>query len=150
MRTAQVVAVVATGACHRSAVPIRHVDGASGLPPGVVAQVDHGKQLYVEQCANCHGAAGGGLTDRGPAIVGAGALPQQPRSGSKRNAVFRTAADVVDWTAENMPSDAPASLSADQYLAIVAFDLVANGIRLDVPLDATSAGAIVLHRLRRP
>ena len=44
-----------------------------------------------------------------------------------------------------MPGDAPGSLSSDQFLAIFAFDLTANGIKLDRPLDGPAAQAIVLH-----
>jgi hypothetical protein len=39
----------------------------------------------------------------------------------------------------------PASLTTEQYLAIFAFDLTANGIKLDKPLDGAAAAAIVLH-----
>ena len=44
-----------------------------------------------------------------------------------------------------MPGDAPGSLTTDEYLAIFAFDLTANGITLDKPLDGPAAQAIVLH-----
>jgi hypothetical protein len=44
-----------------------------------------------------------------------------------------------------MPGDKPGSLSADQMLAIFAFDLTANGVKLSAPLDGAAAQAIVLH-----
>ena len=44
-----------------------------------------------------------------------------------------------------MPPKNPGSLTTDQYLAIFAFDLTANGIKLDQPLDAAKAQSIVLH-----
>jgi S-disulfanyl-L-cysteine oxidoreductase SoxD len=110
----------------------------------VAAQVEQGKQLYVARCAKCHGHAGQGTKD-GPPVVGAGVFPQKPRAGSKRDAEFHTAADVFAWTSRNMPGDDPGSLSTEQMLAVFAFDLTANGVKLDAPLDATRAQAIVLH-----
>jgi hypothetical protein len=52
---------------------------------------------------------------------------------------------VFAWTVKHMPDDAPGSLATDQYLAIFAFDLTANGIKLDKPLDGPAAQAVVLH-----
>lgn len=110
----------------------------------VTAQIEQGKQLYVERCSKCHGDAGQG-TDKAPPVVGKDAFPQKPRPGAKRTAEFRTAADVFAFASEHMPGDAPGTLTTDEYLAIFAFDLTANGIKLDKPLDAAAAQAIVLH-----
>ncbi len=115
---------------------------ASGDP--VAAQVEQGKQLYGAYCAKCHGDAGQGTKDA-PAVVGEGVFPQKPREGSKRTVEFHTAADVFAWTSKTMPGDKPGSLSADQLLAIFAFDLTANGVTLSAPLDGAAAQAIVLH-----
>ena len=49
------------------------------------------------------------------------------------------------WTTERMPGDAPGTLETDEYLAIFAFDLTANGVKLSAPLDGPAAAAIVLH-----
>jgi cytochrome c len=116
----------------------------SGDAVAVTAQIEQGKQLYVAKCAKCHGDAGQG-TDKGPPVVGKDAFPLKPRAGAKRNVDFHTAADVFGWTVKNMPGDAPATLSTDEYLAIFAFDLTANGIKLEKPLDGAAAQAIVLH-----
>ncbi len=35
--------------------------------------------------------------------------------------------------------------TTDQYLAVFAFDLSANGVKLDHPLDGPTAQQIVLH-----
>ena len=68
-----------------------------------------------------------------------------------------TPTTVVHPTADNIISSPTASLAAsslsrlagtlttEQYLAIFAFDLTANGIKLDKPLDGPAAQAIVLH-----
>ena len=110
----------------------------------ITAQIDQGKQLYGAKCAKCHGDAGQGK-EKAPPVVGKDAFPEKPREGAKRDVDFHTAADVFAWTAKHMPGNAPGSLSTDEYLAIFAFDLTANGVTLDKPLDAAAAQAIVLH-----
>jgi len=114
-------------------------------PVTVEAQIERGKGLYVEKCSKCHGDAGQGVPDKGPPVVGPEAFPLKPRQGAKRDADFHTAADVFAWTSKHMPGNAPGSLSTDEYLAIFAFDLTANGVKLDKPLDGPAAQAIVLH-----
>jgi mono/diheme cytochrome c family protein len=108
------------------------------------AQVAEGKQLYIANCLSCHGDAGQGTKD-GPPVVGKDAFPLEPRSGAKRDVKFHTAADVFAWATKNMPANNPGSLTTEQFLAIFAFDLTANGIKLDKPLDGAAAAAIVLH-----
>ena len=78
-------------------------------------------------------------------VVGKEAFPEKPRPGAKRDVDFHTAADVFAWASKNMPAKAPGSLTTDEYLAIFAFDLTANGVKLDKPLDGPAAQAIVLH-----
>ena len=78
-------------------------------------------------------------------MVGAEAFPLDPRPGAKRDVQFHTAADIFAWTTKHMPADAPGTLSTDEYLAIFAFDLTANKVELEAPLDGPTAQAIVLH-----
>ena len=127
-------------ACHH---PPAATTPESG-PPSVTAQIEQGKQLYADKCARCHGDAGQG-GEKAPPVVGKEAFPEKPRAGAKRDVDFHTAADVFAWASTHMPGDAPGSLSTDQYLAIFAFDLTANGVKLDKPLDGPAAQAIVLH-----
>src|SRR5215813_15447128 len=101
------------------------------------AQIEEGKKLYVANCAKCHGDAGQGTKDA-PPVVGKDAFPLDPRPKAKRDAKFHTAADVFAWASKNMPAKKPGSLTTDQYLAIFAFDLTANGIKLDKPLDGAA------------
>lgn len=133
--------VFAVAACHSSPSP---TPAPAKGPLTAEAQIAHGKELYVARCAKCHGDTGRG-TAKGPAVVGAEAFPLEPRSGAKRDAKFHTAADVFAWTTKNMPEDAPGGLSTEEYLAIFAFDLTANGVKLTHPLDAATAQATVLH-----
>lgn len=135
--------VVLLAACHHEAAPVV-APTAPAAPQTADAQIAQGKDLYVAKCARCHGDAGQG-TAKAPAVVGKDAFPLDPRPGAKRDVQFHTAADVFAWTTKHMPGDAPASLSTEQYLAIFAFDLTANGIKLDQPLDAAKAQATVLH-----
>ena len=107
--------------------------------------VERGAAIYGARCAGCHGAGGEG-TAKGPPVVGAGALPLEPRPGSKRAVEFRAAADVAAWTSANMPGDAPGSLAPEEYLAVLAFALKANGVELGAePLTAERLPSIVLH-----
>ncbi|MCE9573370.1 MAG: hypothetical protein K8W52_09450, partial [Deltaproteobacteria bacterium] len=63
-----------------------------------------------------------------------------------RDVPFVTAADVGGWAAAHMPGDAPGTLPIDDYVAILAFDLHANGVDLGAaPFSLDRAGAIVLH-----
>jgi cytochrome c len=108
------------------------------------AQIAEGQTLYGENCARCHGEAGQG-TDHAPPVVGADAFPEHPRDGQKRDVDFHTAADVFAFATANMPPGKAGSLTTDQYLAIFAFDLTANGVKLTAPLDGPTAQSIVLH-----
>jgi hypothetical protein len=92
----------------------------------------------------CHGSAGQG-SKKAPPVVGKDAFPLDPRPGQKRDVKFHTAADVFVWATKHMPPKHEGTLSTEQWLAIFAFDLTANGVKLDQPLDAAKAQAIVLH-----
>ena len=139
-----IVLVTLLAACGGKSQPhTQPMAPAVGTDP-LTAQIDHGKQLYVGNCAKCHGAAGQG-TKQGPPVVGKDAFPLDPRPNAKRDVKFHTAADVFGWTTKHMPAKAPGSLKTDEYLAIFAFDLTANGVKLDKPLDGAAAGKIVLH-----
>ncbi len=114
-------------------------------PPSTAAeQVALGGELYGENCARCHGASGEGK--KAPPVVGPNALPLDPPENAKyREVAFHTAWDVGSWVLENMPPKKGNSLTAHQYLAILAFDLTANGVELTEPLTVEKAQAIVLH-----
>ena len=85
-------------ACHHSEPP-KGPEPAAGT---VAAQIEQGKQLYVEKCARCHGDAGQGNA-KAPPVVGKDVFPEKPRPGAKRDVDFHTAADVFAWTSKNMP-----------------------------------------------
>ncbi len=113
--------------------------------PTAADEATRGATLYGASCASCHGDAGQG-GKKAPPVVGKDALPLDPRSGSKRQGQFKTALDVFNYVKTKMPGDDPGSLKDDEYRAIIAFDLKANGVDLtgkDVS-DQTLA-AIALH-----
>ncbi len=142
MNRLTIVSVLVLAACGSKPAPT--TSPAPAADDRVAVQIEAGKQLYVEHCAACHGASGEG-SDQAPAVVGKDAFPRVPRPGAKRQTEFRTAADVFAFASANMPPTAPGSLTTEQYLAIFAFDLTANGVTLTAPLDAAAAAAIVLH-----
>ena len=111
----------------------------------LATQVEQGRQLFAEHCASCHGDTGQG-TDDGPKIAGKHALPREPRAGKKRTATFRNGADVYAFVANNMPADDPGTLTPEQYNALVAFALSANGLELDKPFNGSVAQLIVVNR----
>ncbi len=119
---------------------------AASATPTFADQVERGGTLFGQHCASCHGASGEG--GRGPRLVGLaeGALPLMPREGSVRTHEFRTVGDVAAFAVVNMPQNAPGSLPEADYWAILAFDLHANGIDLQQPLDGTVAATLTIPR----
>lgn len=131
-------------------------DASSAAPPAAEAapanfgeQVTLGQKLYGENCASCHGPGGEGTGDA-PRVVGlkGGALPLDPPASAKfRKTQFTTVMDVGAFVVQNMPPTKGGSLSAEQYFAILAFDLKANGIDLgDKKLDADLAKTLTIPR----
>jgi cytochrome c len=111
-------------------------------------QVTQGQALFAANCASCHGDAGQG-TMAAPALVGlsTGALPLNPPPTAKvRKTQFVMVADVANFAVANMPASAPGSLSMDDYWAILAFDLSANGITLMQPLTPELAATLTIPR----
>jgi cytochrome c len=138
-----VCALAACGGSHKTTETAAPPPAAGGND----ALVAKGGQLYGEHCAKCHGDAGQG-TSKAPAVVGVakGALPLDPRPDSKRDVKFHTAADIGGWVAKNMPADKPGSLSLDEYVAILAFDLHANGVDLgSEPFTLDRAATFTIH-----
>jgi S-disulfanyl-L-cysteine oxidoreductase SoxD len=108
-------------------------------------QVEVGAELYGEHCASCHGDSGQGTADA-PAVVGEGALPEEPPDDRQfRENDFNTAADVYVFASEYMPATDPDSVSDQEMVDILAFALFANGVELDSELTLDSADEVVLH-----
>lgn len=138
--TAAILVSILLGAC----------GGSAGKPaaapvPANSSQVERGAGLYLEHCASCHGDGGQG-SDDAPPVVGEGALALHAPAGAKRDVEFATAGDVFRWVRVAMPGDDPGSLSDEQYAAILAFALHANGVDMSTTsLDEAAADQIRLH-----
>ena len=123
------------------------VVGWAGISHADEAQVAQGAKLFAKHCAKCHGKAGEG-TKKAPPLVGKDALPLDPRPEAKvRKTQFHTAQDVAEFASTKMPANKPGSLKPDEYYAIIAFDLDANGVAeaKTKKIDATTAAEIKLH-----
>lgn len=109
-------------------------------------QVAHGGKVFADHCARCHGASGEG-SKKAPRLVGAGALPLEPRDGQERAQRFRTALDVAQFVTHAMPPDEDdrKKLAERDYWAVLAFALKANGVDVKEPVGPSNAGSIVLH-----
>lgn len=138
----------AAPAAGADAAPATDAAPAAGPSDNFAAQVAAGKELYGKQCAECHGKNGN--DGKAPPVVGLdkGALPVAPPPKAKlRKNQFKTVADVAEFVVKSMPPKAPGSLSADEYYAILAFDLKANGIDLgDKKLDGALASTLEIPR----
>jgi mono/diheme cytochrome c family protein len=122
--------------------------GPMSAPASFAEQVAAGQTLYAQHCAKCHGENGEG--DEAPRVVGfaQGALPLDPPPDREvRRTRFVTVADVAEFTVANMPPKKAGSLSTEQYLAVLAFALKANGIDLGrEPLTMAKARELVIPR----
>lgn len=93
-------------------------------------QATRGKDVYVKNCAVCHGAdAGGGKVPpqfekyagkKVPALAGPKGLPG-----------IKDAGQVYTAAKTQMPLNNPGSLSDQEYLDVVSFALQANGVKAD-------------------
>ncbi len=99
------------------------------------AQIAHGATVYVNSCAGCHGDAGQGTT-QAPALVGGGALVD-----------FHSAMDIAVFATKEMPPSRAEreALTEEDYWAVLAFALSANGVELDEPVGPNNASGIVLN-----
>ena len=104
------------------------------------AQADRGQTAYSEDCAECHGEGLGG-GEMAPGLTGV-AFSFRWR-GLK-------VGDIYTSIQSTMPPEEPATLSAQEYIDIVAFLLSANrypaGDR-DLAVDVTLLEGIAVERM---
>jgi mono/diheme cytochrome c family protein len=100
---------------------------ATSPPPATSAQVEAGHTTFSQNCARCHGTAGG----RGPAL--------NPATLAK----YGTAKGLFDKISTTMPQSAPGTLTRQQYYDIIAYLLSSLGImRADQVVGADTAASI--------
>src|ERR1700745_2938733 len=97
-----------------------------GLPPGS-GTVGHGREVFAQQCAACHGDT------------------RQGRVGI----YWPYATTLCDYIRRAMPQNAPGSLSNEDVYAVSAYILNLNGLLpADAVLDASTMAAIKMPNRR--
>ncbi|OPY97001.1 cytochrome C [Bradyrhizobium sacchari] len=97
----------------------------TGLPEGK-GTVAHGKDVFAENCAACHGDEGvGGIKDR---LVGGQGTLKSDAPIKTVGSYWPYATTLFDYIHRAMPYQAPGSLSVDDTYAVAAYILSLNGI----------------------
>jgi S-disulfanyl-L-cysteine oxidoreductase SoxD len=104
---------------------VRGNDGA-GLPPGK-GNVDHGAEVFIQQCAPCHGTFGEG-EGRYPKLIGGEGTFTGDRPEPTVGSYWPFAPTLWDYINRAMPFSAPHTLSADDIYAVTAYILNFNNI----------------------
>jgi mono/diheme cytochrome c family protein len=97
-------------------------------------QVAVGRDVYVGECAKCHGEQGEGGT--GPLLIG----------GSRRIASYGDTERLYDYVSRTMPFDDAGSLSEGQYWDSIAYLLDANELLPAEVVLGPDAETITLER----
>jgi S-disulfanyl-L-cysteine oxidoreductase SoxD len=111
-----------------------------GLPLGS-GSVSHGRKVYQNQCAACHGDQGqGGIGDR---LVGGQGTLATSKPIRTVGSYWPYAPPLFDYIRRAMPQTAPGSLSNEDVYAVSAYILHLNGLLpADAVLDAKTMTAI--------
>ncbi len=105
------------------------------------AEMDHGKNqaatgalIYERKCQSCHGDHGQG-SENAPPVLGKKRLAKR----------FRTAQQLYDYVAKEMPKDDPGSLDFAQTWNVVSFLVATTGRSIpDGRLSESNAEAVHL------
>ena len=101
------------------------------LPPGN-GTVSHGREVYEQQCASCHGANGEGAV--GDRLVGGQGTLATAKPVRTVGSYWPYAPTLFDYIRRAMPQNAPQSLSDADVYAVSAYILSLNAL---LPADAT-------------
>ena len=94
-----------------------------GLPSGS-GSVTHGREVFEQQCAACHGDKGqGGVGDR---LVGGQGTLATPNPVRTVGSFWPYAPTLFDYIRRAMPWTSPRSLTDDQVYALTAYILAEN------------------------
>ncbi len=97
-----------------------------GLPPGSGNVLD-GEEIYLEQCAVCHGEFGEGA-GRYPVLMGGFETLTEDRPEKTVGSYWPYASTVWDYVQRAMPFGNARSLSADETYAVTAYLLYLNDL----------------------
>jgi mono/diheme cytochrome c family protein len=97
----------------------------SGLPEGS-GTVAAGRDLFVSECARCHGTKAEG--DIGPPLAGGRGTLNTAKPLKTVGSYWPYATTVWDFINRAMPFDRPGSLKPPEVYAVVAYILNLNGI----------------------
>ncbi len=100
-----------------------------GLPPGK-GSVKQGEEIFLQQCASCHGQFGEGA-GRWPPLAGGLNTLKADRPEKTIGSFWPYLSTVYDYIRRAMPYGNAQSLTADETYAIVAFLLNMNDIVKD-------------------
>lgn len=117
-----------------------------GLPAGS-GSVSHGREVFQNQCAACHGDKGqGGIGDR---LVGGQGTLASSNPVKTVGSYWPFAPTLFDYIRRAMPQNAPGSLSNEDVYAVSAYILNLNGLLpTDAVLDAGTMAAIKMPNRR--
>ena len=111
----------------------------SGLPPGS-GTAQSGREIYLTQCAACHGADG---RLRGHALVGGQGTLSTSSALKTVGSYWPYATTLFDYVKRAMPYGNEKTLSDSQVYAVTAYVLHLNGLlALDVQLSAETLTAV--------
>ena len=117
-----------------------------GLPEGS-GTVAAGRDVFVAQCARCHGPKGEG--DVGPALAGGQGTLRAARPLKTVGSYWPYATTLYDYIHRAMPYNTPQSLKPDEVYAVVAWILHRNGIiPEDAVMDATTLPGVQMPNRR--
>jgi cytochrome c len=100
-----------------------------GLPPGR-GSVKAGEELYLQQCAACHGEFGEGA-GRWPVLVGGHGSLKSEGPEKTTGSFWPYASTTFDYIRRSMPYGNARALSDDDVYALTAFLLNMNGVVKD-------------------
>jgi S-disulfanyl-L-cysteine oxidoreductase SoxD len=112
----------------------------NNLPPGS-GSVSHGRDVFDQQCAACHGTKGeGGVGDQ---LVGGQGTIATPKPVRTVGSYWPYAPTLFDYIRRAMPLNAPQTLGNEDVYAVSAYILNLNGlVAADATLDAKALAAI--------
>ncbi|MBM3599780.1 MAG: cytochrome c [Alphaproteobacteria bacterium] len=97
-----------------------------GLPSGK-GSVKQGEELFLQQCAACHGEFGEGA-GRWPAVAGGRGSLTDDNPGKAIGAYWPYVSTIFDYVRRSMPFGNAQSLTSDEVYAVTAFLLFINDV----------------------